>query len=318
MTVDYLHLGASLYVPAIRGDLLAIADGRRFGCLRSLIYCTEDAVRQAELGTALANLQSLLPGLSPGGTQHFVRVRNVQVLERVLQMPGVENLAGFVIPKATRRTLPAYLELLPAQSRFRVMPTLESADVFDHCEMRRFRRLLLRPAVFPRILALRIGGNDLLQLLGLRRGSGATVYDTPLGQAIGMLTCLFKPCGLELTAPVVDDLLDSDVLLREVKKDIEHGLLSKSAIHPRQVPLIESQYAVSTDDYEAASSILHPDAAAVFRVHQRMCEPATHAAWARLILERRRIFGLRLAGGLPLAELADDHPLLETEQGRAW
>ena len=40
----YEELGASLYVPATRGDLAAILTGRRFDGLRSLILCTEDAV----------------------------------------------------------------------------------------------------------------------------------------------------------------------------------------------------------------------------------------------------------------------------------
>ena len=68
----------------------------------------------------------------------FVRVRNAGVLARVLAMPGAEKLAGFVIPKATRANLDDYLHPL-AGTKHVLMPTLETADVFDPVEMRALR-----------------------------------------------------------------------------------------------------------------------------------------------------------------------------------
>ena len=56
--------------------------------------------------------------------------------------------------------------------------------------------------------------------------------------------------------------------------------------------MIEALYRVSRDDYELASAVLAADAAAVFRMHDTFCEPATHRRWAAGVLERARVFGV--------------------------
>jgi citrate lyase beta subunit len=141
-------------------------------------------------------------------------------------------------------------------------------------------------------LCLRIGGNDLLNLLGLRRARGVTVYDTPLRGVIADLVCVFHPAGYRLSAPVFERLDTPEVLAREVEADLQHGLVGKTAIHPTQIPVIEHLYQVSREDYELASAVLHPDAAAVFKLHGTFCEPVTHRRWAAGVLERARIFGV--------------------------
>ena len=75
------RLGACLYVPATHPQLGEIAAGRRLADVRSLIYCTEDAVAEHELPAALAALRHALPQIAAGDTRnHFVRVRNPAVL----------------------------------------------------------------------------------------------------------------------------------------------------------------------------------------------------------------------------------------------
>ena len=290
---NYLRLGASLYVPATRTDLAAIANGDRLGTLRSVIFCAEDAVACDHVGVALDNLQQLLGELRPAETRRFIRVRNPGILARLLDMPGIDRIDGFVLPKVTCRNLPEYLDQIPDDNRHWLMPTLESAEVFDPWEMRQLRDALERSAVRPRILALRIGGSDLLNLLRLRRGPKSTIYETPLRNVIAMLTTVFVPAGFFLTAPVFESLNDEPTLARELAHDLEHGLYSKSAIHPEQVRWIEARYAVSRRDFTIAESILSETAPAVFRMHDLMCEPATHTNWARIVVERGRLFGIR-------------------------
>ena len=58
-TVSPLQLGASLYMPATRADLAAHANGEKLPFLRSMIFCTEDAVRLDQLEGALQDLESL-------------------------------------------------------------------------------------------------------------------------------------------------------------------------------------------------------------------------------------------------------------------
>jgi citrate lyase beta subunit len=284
-------MGASLYLPANHKHLMDIADGERLGHTRSLIFCTEDAVADADLSWALFNLSVVLANMkAEANAERFVRVRNPEVLARVLAMPGAEKLDGFVIPKCTRHNFDAYFKQVRGTDHM-LMPTLETADVFNDEEMRLFRETLEAPGVRSRILALRIGGNDLLALLGLRRPRNMTIYRTPLGPIIARLVTTFRPYGFVLTAPVFEHLDLPDLLDQEVAEDMAYGMVGKTAIHPSQIALIEQHYRVKARDLEAARAILDVDSPAVFKMHNSMCEVATHRAWAQRMVEQSNVFG---------------------------
>jgi citrate lyase beta subunit len=142
------------------------------------------------------------------------------------------------------------------------------------------------------VLAVRIGGNDLLNLLGVRRSSHRTIYETAVGPTIAMLAGTFLPYGLPLTAPVFEGLAHPEVLLEEVERDLAHGLVGKTAVHPAQVSLIESAYAVRAEELEMTDQLLDPQGPAVFRMHDAMCEEATHVRWAESVRARARLFGV--------------------------
>jgi citrate lyase beta subunit len=295
--LSQIHLGASLYVPATYHPekLAAIGNGERISGLRSLIYCTEDAVREDELAAALGNLQSALPLLKTDQRPlRFIRVRNPYVFGRCLAMSGIAQIDGFVLPKVTTANLYNYVSQLTDRDRFKIMPTLETAEVFDYREMNKLRRMLQDYSnSHPRILCLRIGGNDLLNCLRRRRDSNRTIYDSPLGAVISRLSGEFVPYGFGLTAPVFESMAHPDVLREEVELDLAHGLFGKTAIHPEQIALIERGFAVDQQDLREAQMILDPCAAAVFKEGDRMCEPTTHSRWAEDIVARSEIYGVR-------------------------
>jgi citrate lyase beta subunit len=288
----FLQLGASLYVPATRPDLVAIGNRLKYPALRSVIFCTEDAIRAGDLPLALANLEAALRRFEPAPLLRFVRVRGPAVLRRLLQMDGVRRLTGFVLPKVGLHNLEEYFALLEGEDSFEVMLTLETAPVFDPAAMATLRGQLLRDCYRRRILSLRIGGNDLFGLLGMRRPRARTVYATSLGPLIAQLVTTFRPHGFNLTGPVFEYLDRSDVLAREVRQDLAHGLFGKTAIHPGQVPVIEAQYRVEARDLEAAEGVLAEGAPPVFRLHDAMCEPATHHTWAALTHARALLYGV--------------------------
>ncbi len=261
-----LSLGASLYVPATRSDLSEIASQQKIPGLRSVIFCLEDAVRSEDLPRAIANIRRMCLTLTPGRMLRFVRVRNPDVLRSLCDVDGIDRLTGFVLPKLTRADLGDYINALPSASDHLLMPTLETLEVFDADHMKRLRDELLQKCE-GRILSLRIGGNDLLQCLGLRRGPGRTIYETPLGPVI----TTFHPYGLNLTAPVFDRMDCNATLKREVQTDIEFGLIGKTAIHPSQIRVIEDLYQVDPHDLESAEEILRADAPAVFRHANSIC-----------------------------------------------
>ncbi len=291
--MKYEQLGATLYVPACRDDLLQVVNGRRFHGVRSLILCTEDAVCESDLDQALANIEALLPILCDVKIPVFVRVRNHQVLKRVLAFNSVHHLAGVVLPKFDTSNASAYLDTLTGCPTLLIMPTLETKAVFSSLAMDRLRDLLLDHPMHKQILALRIGGNDLMALLGIRRHPQMTIYETLLGPVISRLVTTFRPFGFPLTAPVCDSYSSLDVLEREVEQDLVNGLYSKTAIHPNQVVKIQSLYAVSDGDLEIAQRLLLPGQKAVFGHHGVMHELETHLTWAESVVHRSKLFGTR-------------------------
>ncbi|MEY6430795.1 HpcH/HpaI aldolase/citrate lyase family protein [Thioalkalicoccus limnaeus] len=285
----YLALGATLYLPATRADLAAVLNREALPGLRSVIVCTEDAVHERDLAQALDNLRRVLPRLAPAAVRRFVRPRNPEVLARIMTFAGIERLDGLVLPKVDEASLPRYAEAAAGRPGLWLMPTLETEIVFSRT---RLERLIdpLQGLANP-ILCLRIGGNDILHRLGLKRPKRVTLYETPLRTIVHDLIVTFRPAGFELAAPVFEHLDSPRVLRAEVRLDLLHGLWSKTAIHPTQVPTIEDEYRVPSADLDLAHGILAPDAPAVFQSHGQMVEPSTHSHWAERVLERAAIFG---------------------------
>jgi citrate lyase beta subunit len=292
--MDALELGATLYVPAIRRDLFDIVSGKRHPDLRSSVLCLEDSIRPADAPLALTNLAALLLRLSQAGDQPrppvFVRPRDAAMLAHILRFPGIEAVKGFVIPKATADSLPAYLRSLASDEHL-LMPTLETREVFDQAELRRLRDQLL--SIEHRVLAIRIGGNDLLHNIGARRSQLRSAYQGPLGSTIAALVTAFAPFGFSLSAPVFEHFDKPDLLREEVEHDIEHGLLTKTAIHPSQIGIIQQAYRVGAHELAEARAILAEDKGGVFALNGSMCEPATHSRWARSIVRRASLYGVK-------------------------
>ncbi len=288
------RLGASLYTPATRSDLLALGTGR-YGTLTSLIYCTEDAVLEADLPLALDNLARALPLLPPPevGPLRLIRVRNPAVLAQVLTL-DLHAISALVLPKIHAGNLGAYLRVLDdsAWPRIPLLLTLETPEALSEVHMTRLRDLILEGGHSPRVAALRIGGNDLMHALGVRRKPGRTLYEGPLERVIGMLLGVFKPHGFALSSPVYEVFGDLPTLARELEQDLEYGLCGKTIIHPAQLDTVLDAYRVVEADLLEARAILAPDAPAVFQMNGRMCEPATHTRWANDILSRAGLYGV--------------------------
>ncbi len=296
-------LGAPLYMPGNRRDIMEIANGDKYSMLRSMIFCTEDAISKTEVDSCVRHIGLCLQGFrEPTHQFRFIRARNPEILARLLALPNIEKIDGFVLPKFTEAVFDAYFDQLKGTS-FKVMPTLETKEVFDVNAMIQLREGLLQDTIAQRILMLRIGGNDLMNLLGLRRSRLSTIYETPIGNVISQLVTIFKPYGFSLSAPVFEFLDDSETLQKEIKLDLAYGLLGKTAIHPTQVSTIEENYAVDLEDYEMALSLSDTEAPAVFRMHNAMCEVATHHQWASNIINRQQCYGIKDA--LLLQEYAE-------------
>jgi citrate lyase beta subunit len=286
-----LELGATLYTPATHPRLKEIISGELLPEARSLVLCTEDAISEGELTTAIDNIARALDEVDTVRSQCFIRPRNASTLKRVISLIDTRRFRGVVIPKVDEHNILHYAEVLALAPHLYVMPTIESEVAFYRDRLDQLRIAFTH--VQNPILSLRIGGNDLFKLLGMKRPPSLTIYETPLRTTINDLIVTFRPAGYELSAPVFDYLYDDETLIREVQMDLAYGLRTKTAIHPRQIPVIETLYQVSQHDLNLAEAMINEQAPAVFQMSGQMCEPSTHRAWAQRLIARAQRYGVR-------------------------
>jgi citrate lyase beta subunit len=181
-------LGATLYLPATRPALAEDIARRAALGVTSVVICLEDAIGDADVPRAEANLagQLRLSANTPGALPMiFVRVRAAAQIGGVLDSlgDGADVVTGFVLPKFTAEAGPAFLdEVVKAADRLGrrlfAMPVLETPDM-AYLETRRDALLRARAVVDAYrgcVLALRIGATDLLSAFGLRRSRELSVY----------------------------------------------------------------------------------------------------------------------------------------------
>jgi citrate lyase beta subunit len=295
MKYSPFSLGATLYMPATRNDVAHVALGHKIAGLKSMVICLEDAVAEHEVHLALSNLTIITKKLAKKNKRDhapliFIRPRNLQMAEKLIAEYDLSGVDGFVFPKFTLKTLPEW-ERITKNTSLIWMPTLETKDVFNANKMQYLADALNESPMKNRIIALRIGGNDLMAVIGVRRAKNATLYEGPLGYVIKMLTCTFGAAGFSLTSPVFELIDNPDLLKKEIEQDIIHGFVGKTAIHPTQIECIQQAWMVEQYEYKDAIRILN-STQAVYLNAGAMCEPATHKQWAKNILERSRTFGV--------------------------
>lgn len=302
-------------MPATRSDILDVVFGTRIPDLHSLVICLEDAVAEIDVESALANLYALLMDVEASGGRVergpllFVRPRDSVMAAVLNDWPLMKHVDGFVVPKLTLQSLPSWACAVSRPNLY-LMPTLETADVYDPGAMVELGHAL-KASLNQRIIALRIGGNDLMGCLGLRRNPATTLYNTPMSYVIPMLAGIMGAQGFALTAPVFEQLAAPHLLKAELELDIAHGLVGKTAIHPSQISVIQEALRVSLDDLDCARLIVSDAAPAVFKHNEAMCEPATHYKWAVNILERAKWHGVK-----PSEPNSGEHGVRLAEVGR--
>ena len=296
-------LGATLYMPATRSDILDVVFGEKIQGLRSLVVCLEDAVAETDVQQALINLKNLLLGIEArggrlsGGPILFVRPRDAEMAAVLNEWSLMRHVDGFVVPKLRLSNIRQWQQAV-TRNELALMPTLETPEVFDPGAMVELRDAMLEQLP-GRIIALRIGGNDLMGCLGLRRNPAMTLYSTPMNYVIPMLCGVMGAAGFALTAPVFEQLNTPHLLEQELALDMAHGLVGKTAIHPSQISVIHKALQVTLEDLNSARQILSESAPAVFKFNDAMCEPATHYKWAQTVIERAHWQGVRTECGNP-------------------
>lgn len=338
-------LGATLYTPGIRPDLVRDVSRQAAAGAGAVVLCVEDSVADADLPEAEQHVIDALHTLSTHDEatlpQLFVRVRTPEHLTDVLGRcsdAALGVLSGVVLPKfenpgdaglAWFDALDAVNARLDDTHRLLVMPILESPRIIRRETRTRaladIRRLLLDRR--RDVLAVRIGATDLSSVFGLRRPVDLTVYDVQvLASVIGDVVNVLgrSQGGFVVTGTVWEHFPDAermfrprlrttpfeqagdlalrrrllldgfDGLLREVSLDRANGLIGKTVIHPRHVPVVNALSVVSHEEFADASDVLATDGGGVAasRYRNKMNEMKPHHFWAERTLLRARAFGV--------------------------
>lgn len=294
-------LGATLYMPATRTDIVETIVSGKIAGLRSLVICLEDSVSDHDMPFALRNLNEMLAAFTDAKQRMkhiewpliFIRPTNIEIGLLLTLDYDLSVIDGFVLPKFNLSSLPMWTDILEKNHLY-WMPTLETAEVFDVNAMQALATELETHKCRDKIIALRIGGNDLMNCVSLRRSREFTLYDGPMGYVIKTLVAVFASKGFPLTAPVCEHIDDHRMLEKELALDLAHGLVGKTAIHPNQIGVIQRALMVSSLDHQDALRIIN-SSQAVFKSSGAMCEPATHRRWAKGVLDRVRYFGVHPA-----------------------
>lgn len=286
-----VQLGGSLYIPATHKDLQAICSGRKYPQLRSCIIDTEDAIGEEELERALANIAQFLIQYEPGLLCVFIRPRNPEVLKELLKIENIDRIDGFSLPKFSTKVMHSYEHILHPYA-FYVMPVLESRDLFSTAKLEAIRSFLLASTL--KTLCLRLGGEDMMQFLGLKRNCEESIYTLVApAKIIADVITLFKPFGFTITAPVFNCIDHAELFGQAVREDLRQGLIGKTIIHPEQIEPVNEAHRVTASEYAMAMKMLDAKTKAIILQEGQMGEKFAHSAWAGIILERYRYFGLK-------------------------
>lgn len=316
-------LGGLMYTPAHNPKAADFLINKKYSNLHAMTFCLEDAIADGTEEAALCQLKKTFHQLGEAVRNDtvsiqslpyiFVRVKYPEQMHRVYELAEIpELLKGFIFPKFDIENAEEYLnELsaldLAADNTIYGMPILESPAVADvRYRVQQLSELKsMTDDMKNNILNIRIGGNDFCNTFGIRRSITDTIYDIKvLADIIGDIVNVFSR-DYVVSAPVWEyfgkaesnSSAWSDGLRKEIEKDILNGLIGKTAIHPTQLPIIDEALTVSADDYNDALDILNwqDDLLSVAKGNagNRMNEQKVHTNWAKKIVIRSAIYGIR-------------------------
>lgn len=217
-TLLAVALGATLYSPATRPRLADDIVARAAAGVVSTVVCLEDSVADADVPAAERNAINQLRDVADRGVTGpliFVRVRTAEQIRRITEGLGTALgvLSGFVLPKFTEGTGPAFLDALVdvntgVATPLFAMPVVEAPEVI-YRETRTGALLGIQHLLNEHrhlVLAVRLGATDLSSAYGLRRGRDLTIYDVhPVAEVIADVVNILgrvDGTGFVVTGPV--------------------------------------------------------------------------------------------------------------------
>ena len=287
--INYIELGATLFVPATHKSLEAILSGEKYLTLRSVLIDYEDGISNSELQEALNVLKKLLLSYKKGKLLVFIRPRNSEILKDILALAMIEKIDGFILPKFSLRNASRYLDQFE-NNTFSLMPSIEGEELFNFCKLTELRDILL--AYKERIVLVRFGLQDLLKQLDMKRSCLNGVFDLSAPSVVvGNFIATFKSAGFGVSGGVYPCFNDKEGFIKDVKRDLEEGLFSKTIIHPNHIEMINELYKVTFKEFEEATEILKSKEVC-FAQNTKMAAPITMIPHAQNIVKRAEVYGV--------------------------
>jgi citrate lyase beta subunit len=288
--INYYELGATLYIPVIHKDLNKIIFENKYPSLKSIVICLEDSISDNQVNDGLKNIEYILNNMEINkNLKIFIRPRNLQMLKDLLNYNNIYKIDGFSIPKFDTNNAVEYLDLFRKYNDFYFMPILETIDVFNQIKLEEISQLL-KP-FSDRVLTVRIGSEDILNLLKIRRNSNNMIYDIlPFHMITAKIMQVFIPLGFNISGPVFNNFNNHEILHKEILKENEYGIFNKTIIHPIHIDEIQNKYKPYISEVEIAKRLLNGKEA-IFSVDNAMYEYKTHKNWAENIILRMEEYG---------------------------
>jgi len=308
------RVGGLLYSPAINAGMAKKITSGEIPCLTSAALCLEDAIRDEALPDAERELKAALYEIGGSGVRElpliFVRIRSPKHMLHVHELLGEEEsvLTGYILPKFDLSNAGDYSELITrfngSDKKLYIMPILESrmiAGISERAEVLTGIKAAL-DEIRPMVLNVRVGGNDLSNLYGLRRPVNRSVYD--IGVVRDILVDIINVFSEEyVVSGAVWEYFGASGgewekgLRQELSLDRLNGFIGKTAVHPSQLPVIYDSLKASVSDYEDAKKILSWDddkrGVGKSADGSRMNEVKCHGRWAEKILKLAKVYGIK-------------------------
>lgn len=288
--VNYLQLGATLFIPSTHKHLQAILCESKYPNLKSVLIDTEDSINEEDLFTGINAISGLLQNYKRTELLVFLRPRDANVLKELLKLQNIHQVDGFILPKFSLSNAKEYLEILKPYETFSLMPSIEGKELFNHQELNQLRDILLTNK--HKITLVRFGLEDLLRQLSMKRSCEDSIFDFSSTSAVlGNFIATFKSSGFQISGGVYPCFKDKDGFIKDVKRDLKEGLFSKTVIHPNQVDLAHKLYKVSQKELSEAQEICKRQEA-VFSLNNQMAEISTMIPYSTDILKRAEVYGV--------------------------
>lgn len=313
----YYSVGPLLYCPASSESLAPALINQQFGTGYSLALCLEDTIQdrwvKAAEDTLIHTLTLLHEEKRSAGfflPKIFIRVRKpeqIRDLSDRLDQAG-ELVSGFILPKFSEENADEYLKQIENANKIYnrdtfAMPILESPSIIDLNDRYRILYSLKKKLddVERLVLNVRVGGNDLCHMFGIRRRVDECIHDiSPVANIFSDIITIYGT-DYVVSGPVWEYYSGDGWktgLINELKRDRLCGFIGKTVIHPKQIEIVKEAYRVCRQDAEDAKAILNWDESSKTLVsgnpsRERMNERNTHSNWAFRTMMLAEAYGIK-------------------------